>query len=159
MNTPLTLCHSIGQIMIGLIQLVTHANVTVDQILVGSIEKGILALIGLEKTDNPLHAQRILDKMLKYRIFPDEAGKMNLNLKDVNGGLLLVPQFTLVAETQKGTRPGFSKGMPPEEGRILFQYLTDHAKKMYARTETGRFGANMQINLCNDGPTTFILSA
>lgn len=143
--------------MLGLIQLVTHSDVKVDGNVVGAIDQGILALIGIEKTDTEVDAQKLLEKILNYRIFRDHAGKTNLSLKDVQGGLLLVPQFTLVAETNKGLRPGFSLGMAPEEGKKLFGYLVDHAKKTYPHVATGEFGAYMQVSLCNDGPMTFIL--
>lgn len=145
--------------MLGLIQLVTHAEVTVAGSVVGSIQKGILALIGLEKTDTEKEAEYLFERIMNYRIFPDADGKMNLSLKNTQGGLLLVPQFTLVAETHKGTRPGFSTGMPPEEGRKLFAYLVEFARKNYSFVATGEFGAYMQISLCNDGPVTFMLKS
>lgn len=143
--------------MIGLIQLVTQANVAIDNQIVGKIKRGIVALIGVEKTDDEKDAEKLFAKIINYRIFPDAAGKMNLSLADIQGGLLLVPQFTLVAETQTGTRPGFSRGMPPKEGEALFNYLLSHAKNNYAHIAAGQFGANMQVELCNDGPVTFIL--
>ena len=144
--------------MIGLIQLVTHAAVEVDGNMIGSINQGILALIGLEKTDTEKEAAKLLDRMLNYRIFNDAQGKMNLSLQDVQGGLLLVPQFTLVAETNKGTRPGFSLGMPPTEAKNLFNHLVGYAQQQYAHVSSGEFGANMQVTLCNDGPVTFWLT-
>jgi D-tyrosyl-tRNA(Tyr) deacylase len=143
--------------MIGLIQLVTHAQVTVDNQTIGAIQRGILALIGIEKTDTEQQAEKLFDKIMNYRIFNDADGKMNLSLLSVQGGLLLVPQFTLVAETNKGTRPGFSVGMPPEEGQRLFEYLVNHASKSYSHIASGQFGSYMQISLCNDGPVTFLL--
>ncbi len=143
--------------MIGLIQLVNNAQVEINGALVGVISRGILALIGMEKTDTQQDAEKLIDKIINYRIFPDNEGKMNLSLKNIQGGLLLVPQFTLVAETQKGTRPGFSVGMPPNEGEKLFTYLVETAKKVYPHVATGVFGAYMQVSLCNDGPATFIL--
>ncbi|HTM64182.1 MAG TPA: D-aminoacyl-tRNA deacylase [Gammaproteobacteria bacterium] len=145
--------------MIGLIQLVNHANVMQNNMQIGAINRGILALIGIEKADNETSAEKLIDRILDYRIFTDDAGKMNLNLKSIDGGLLLVPQFTLVAETNKGTRPGFSKGMSPQEGSVLFAYLANYAKKIYSNVETGKFGVNMQVTLCNDGPVTFILTS
>lgn len=145
--------------MIGLIQVVTHSNVTVEDLVIASIEKGIMALIGIEKSDTNEDAHKLIEKIINYRIFPDETGKTNLSLKDTQGGLLLVPQFTLVADTGKGLRPGFSTGMPPNEGKILFQYLFEHAKKIYPHVESGKFGADMQVSLCNDGPMTFILKS
>ncbi len=143
--------------MIGLIQLVSHAEVVVDERTVGAIQNGILALIGIEKTDTKIEAEKLIDKIINYRIFRDNDGKTNLSLIDTQGGLLLVPQFTLVAETQKGLRPGFSKGMPPEEGKKLFEYMVDHTKKTYKNSASGIFGAYMKVSLCNDGPMTFIL--
>ncbi len=143
--------------MLGLIQLVSHANVKIDQIIVGEIVRGIMALIGIEKTDTEDNAIKLFDKIINYRIFPDDNGKTNLSLKDINGGLLLVPQFTLVAETQKGLRPGFSRGMPPAEGNVLFEFLVNYAKQNYHTVASGQFGAYMQVSLCNDGPVTFLL--
>jgi D-tyrosyl-tRNA(Tyr) deacylase len=143
--------------MIGLIQLVKYADVNVNGSIVGAIQRGILALIGLEKTDTEQAAKKLFQKIVNYRIFPDANDKTNLSLKNIAGGLLLVPQFTLVAETQKGLRPGFSLGMSPEEGKNLFEFLTSHAKKHYAHVETGQYGAYMQVSLCNDGPMTFLL--
>lgn len=144
--------------MIGLIQRVTHADVTIDNEAVCAIGKGILALIGIEKTDTKDNAEKLLSKIIHYRIFPDADDKMNLNLKQIEGGLLLVPQFTLVAETDKGTRPGFSRGMPPADGAVLFDYLVLHAKEHYSsNVASGKFGSNMQVSLCNDGPVTFML--
>lgn len=145
--------------MISLIQLVTSASVVVDQKTVGAISQGIVALIGIEKTDTEAEACKLFDRILNYRIFADAEGKTNLSLKTVNGGLLLVPQFTLVADTKKGTRPGFSKGMPPAEGKQLFEFMVNHAKAQYSNTESGIFGAYMQVSLCNDGPMTFILES
>lgn len=143
--------------MLGLIQLVSHAEVKVAQQTIGAIDRGILALIGIEKTDTHKEAERLIDRILHYRIFPDADGRMNVDLVTLKGGLLLVPQFTLVADTSKGTRPGFSTGMPPEEGRAMFAYLVDFASKNYPFTAVGEFGANMQVSLCNDGPVTFML--
>jgi D-tyrosyl-tRNA(Tyr) deacylase len=145
--------------MLALIQLVKHASVKVDGQIIANIDDGILALIGLEKTDTPSQGEKLIERILNYRIFPDANGKMNLSLKDVKGALLLVPQFTLVAETQKGTRPGFSKGMQPAEGKILFDHLTTYAKTQQDTVQTGQFGAYMQVSLCNDGPATFLLHA
>lgn len=145
--------------MISVIQLVSHANVSVNDEIIGAINHGIMALIGLEKTDTRIQAEKLIDKIINYRIFPDGEGKTNLSLLDTNGGLLLVPQFTLVAETQKGTRPGFSRGMSPAEGNVLFDELLAHAKQVYPTVASGQFGANMQVTLCNDGPMTFIMHA
>lgn len=143
--------------MKGLIQLVTEASVVVDGQTVAAIDLGILALIGIEKTDTEKEAVKLFEKIMNYRIFNDEQGKMNLSLATVKGGLLLVSQFTLVAETEKGTRPGFSKGMPPEEGKRLFNHLVAYAKNAYPKTSAGIFGADMKVSLCNDGPVTFML--
>lgn len=143
--------------MKGLIQLVSHANVVVENKTIGAIQRGILALIGIEKTDARQNAEKLINKILDYRIFADTAGKTNLSVRDIQGGLLLVPQFTLVAETTKGTRPGFSRGMAPEESKQLFGYLAQYAKQQYTQVATGEFGAYMQVTLCNDGPMTFML--
>lgn len=143
--------------MIGLIQLVSEAKVLVSEKMIGSITRGILALIGIEKNDTEESGEKLIERILHYRIFPDAEGKTNLSLKDIQGGLLLVPQFSLVAETNKGTRPGFSQGMPPKEGKVLFEYLVNYTKKHYPHVASGEFGAYMQVNLCNDGPMTFIL--
>lgn len=143
--------------MLSIIQLVTHASVKVEEVIIASIERGILALIGIEKTDTERDAEKLFERILNYRIFPDDEGKMNLSVSNIQGGLLLVPQFTLVAETNKGTRPGFSTGMPPEEGRKMFGYFVDYAKQNYPHVVAGQFGAYMQVALCNDGPVTFLL--
>lgn len=145
--------------MISLIQLVTHAHVQVEGHVIGAIEHGILALIGIEKTDTIQQAHQLVDRIINYRIFADAEGKMNRSLKDVQGGLLLVPQFTLVADTRSGTRPGFSLGMPPTPSSLLFDQMINYAKEHYHTIATGQFGANMQIELCNNGPATFILKS
>ncbi len=144
--------------MITVIQRVSHANVMVDNKQIANISHGILALIGIEKTDTQASAIKLFERIINYRIFPDQDGKTNLSLRAVVGELLLVPQFTLVAETDRGTRPGFSRGMAPSEGNELFDFLVDHAKKSYLHVAWGQFGACMQVNLCNDGPMTFILT-
>jgi len=144
--------------MIALIQRVTHADVSVNGKIVGAIERGILALIGVRKGDDAAAADRLLERLLTYRIFPDAAGKMNLSLKDIEGGgLLLVPQFTLAADTQKGTRAGFSTAAAPEVARGLFEYLLDRARQSHVLVTAGIFGADMQVSLTNDGPVTFWL--
>lgn len=143
--------------MLFLLQLVKQADVVIDNKTVAAIAKGLLVFVGIQKEDNLAVAEKLLQRALNYRIFPDGQGRMNLSLKDVEGGLLLVPQFTLVADTQSGLRPGFSRGMPPEEGHILFDEITMLAKKLHTQVEVGKFGAHMQVNLCNDGPATFIL--
>lgn len=143
--------------MIGLLQRVTQASVTVDNAVVGQIGKGLLVLVGVQKHDTEQSAARLLERLLGYRVFPDEQGKMNLALNDINGGLLLVPQFTLAADTKKGMRPSFSSAAPPLQGEQLFSLLVELAKHQYQDVATGVFGADMQVALVNDGPVTFIL--
>lgn len=145
--------------MLALIQRVSWAEVTVNQNTIASIKKGILAFIGIEKNDTEKQADRLLERIITYRIFDDAEGKMNLNLQDVHGGLLLVSQFTLVADTKKGTRPGFSDAMLPAASKILFEYLVNAAKRKHAHLESGEFGANMKVSLCNEGPATFWLKS
>ncbi|KEI70699.1 D-aminoacyl-tRNA deacylase [Endozoicomonas elysicola] len=143
--------------MKGLIQRVKHASVVVDGETVGEIGTGILLLLGIEKGDDSALADKLLDKVLKYRIFSDEQGKMNLGLKDVGGGLLIVSQFTLVADTRKGLRPSFSSGASPEQGERLYNYFVEQAQELHQEVATGRFGADMKVSLLNDGPVTFML--
>ena len=143
--------------MIGLIQRVTEARVEVDNRTAGQIGRGILALIGVEKQDESATAQRLAQRIIQYRIFPDADGKMNLSLQDTGGELLLVPQFTLPADTRKGNRPSFSSAAPPETGQRLFLELADYAREAQITVKTGVFGANMQVSLTNDGPVTFWL--
>ena len=145
--------------MLTIIQRVTTANVTVNSILVGEIGKGIMALVAVEKDDNKKGAQRLLERILNYRIFPDENDRMNLSLLDIEGGLLLVPQFTLAANTDKGNRPSFASAAPPEMGQELFGYLMVIAKATYPSVQFGEFGADMKVSLINDGPVTFTLRA
>jgi D-tyrosyl-tRNA(Tyr) deacylase len=135
---------------------VQHAKVEVADEIIGSIDQGILVLLGVEKNDTPELAEKLLKKLLAYRIFSDDEGKMNLNVQQVSGSLLVVSQFTLVADTQKGTRPGFSKGAAPELGKQLYDYFVKRSCESIA-TQTGCFGADMQVSLQNDGPVTFIL--
>ena len=142
--------------MIALVQRVTGANVKVAGDPVGVIGAGILALVGVERGDTELEALLLAERVVNYRIFADAEGKMNLSLKDVNGQLLAVPQFTLVADTRKGSRPSFSSGASPEEGKRLFDRFLEFARHG-ARVETGRFGAEMRVSLVNDGPVTFWL--
>jgi D-tyrosyl-tRNA(Tyr) deacylase len=144
--------------MIALVQRVTEARVAVGGETVGAIGRGILALVGVEKGDAEAQADRLLERVLTYRIFPDAAGKMNLSLLDIGGELLLVSQFTLAADTRSGTRPGFSTAASPDEGRRLFDLLVEKAK-LKVKIQTGRFGADMQVSLVNDGPVTFWLQA
>ena len=143
--------------MIALIQRVTEANVVVNNKNVGEIQQGILAFIGVEKNDSEEQVSRLADKVLSYRIFADADDKMNLSVQDIKGGVLLVPQFTLAADTQKGCRPSFSSAAPPEEGERLFNEFVKQAKNKYQQIETGQFGADMKISLLNDGPVTFWL--
>jgi D-tyrosyl-tRNA(Tyr) deacylase len=143
--------------MIALIQRVTSASVTVDETVTGAIGRGILAFVGVAATDTDESTRRLLQKVLEYRIFPDDAGKMNLDLRQIGGGLLLVPQFTLLADTGKGTRPGFSRGAAPEAARRLFGLLLAQAREAHPAVASGAFGAQMQVALVNDGPVTFWL--
>jgi len=143
--------------MIGLLQRVTAASVSVNGEIIGQIGKGLLVLVGVEKNDTEVQADRLLERLLGYRVFPDEEDKMNLSLKDVDGGLLLVPQFTLPADTRKGMRPSFSSAASPDQGQQLFEYLVRRAASACSKVATGKFGSNMQVSLVNDGPVTFWL--
>ncbi|RMH41406.1 MAG: D-tyrosyl-tRNA(Tyr) deacylase [Gammaproteobacteria bacterium] len=143
--------------MIGLIQRVRSAHVDIDNQTVGRIGRGILALIGVQPHDTTQNAVRLLERMLNYRIFPDDEGKMNLSLRDINGGLLLVPQFTLAADTRKGNRPSFTSAAPPAQGQKLFAFLCEYAHEQWPHMAQGQFGADMQVSLVNDGPVTFWL--
>ena len=143
--------------MITIIQRVTTAKVTVNNQDIGKIDTGIMALVAVEKDDTPKEAERLLERILNYRIFADDNDRMNLSLRDINGGLLLVPQFTLAADTQKGNRPSFISAAPPEQGQQLFGYLQHLAKTIYPTVQFGQFGADMQVSLVNNGPVTFIL--
>jgi len=143
--------------MITIIQRVTTAKVTVNNQDIGKIDTGIMALVAVEKADTEKDAQRLLERILNYRIFADSDDRMNLSLRDINGGLLLVPQFTLAADTQKGNRPSFISAAPPEKGKELFDYLQQLAKQTYPHVEFGQFGADMQVALVNNGPVTFTL--
>ena len=145
--------------MIALIQRVKCARVQIATEVVGSIGPGLLSFVAVERADGEQQAKRILMRMLGYRVFADSEGKMNLSVTDVNGGLLLVPQFTLAADTRKGMRPSFSSAASPQSGRQLFDTLVSMAKKHHTKVATGRFGAEMQVQLVNDGPVTFLLRA
>ena len=145
--------------MIALVQRVTGARVVVDGAVVGAIGAGILALVGVEKADGEAQAGRLIERVLGYRVFADPEGKMNRSLADVAGGLLLVPQFTLAADTHKGARPSFSSAAPPAEGARLFDCLVALARARHPVVATGRFGADMKVHLVNDGPVTFWLQA
>lgn len=144
--------------MIGLLQRVTRGSVTVDGAVVGEIGTGLLVLVGVQAGDTAVQGARLLERLVTYRVFPDGDGRMNRSLEDIGGGLLLVPQFTLAAETRKGTRPGFSTAAAPAVGRELFDDLVERAQaRLPGRVRTGRFGADMQVALVNDGPVTFWL--
>lgn len=143
--------------MIGLLQRVTESSVTVDGETIGKIGKGLMVLIGIERNDNEHSAKRLLERILSYRVFPDKAGKMNLSLIDIEGGLLLIPQFTLAADTSQGTRPGFSRAATPQVAKQLYADFVMFANKDYSNVAHGKFGADMQVHLINDGPVTFWL--
>jgi len=143
----------------ALIQRVQTASVNIAGERHSEIGPGILLLLGVEKTDSQASADKLLQKILNYRIFSDSEGKMNLNLQQQGGGLLIVSQFTLVADTAKGLRPGFSKGATPEQGEALYEYFVSQARSRHPDVATGHFGADMQVSLINDGPVTFLLEA
>lgn len=143
--------------MIALLQRVRHAHVVVDGATIGAIEAGLLVLLCAEKGDADRQADALLQKLLAYRVFADGAGKMNLSLTDTGGGLLLVPQFTLAADTNSGTRPSFTPAAPPLEAARLFDHVVAQARAHHSTVATGRFGADMQVTLTNDGPVTFWL--
>ena len=143
--------------MIGLLQRVAQARVEVDGANVGKIGPGLLVLVCAERGDSEAEADRLLERVLGYRVFADAGGKMNLSLREVQGGLLLVPQFTLAADTHKGMRPSFTPAASPADGERLFDYFVSRARASYPAVETGRFGAHMQVSLTNDGPVTLWL--
>jgi D-tyrosyl-tRNA(Tyr) deacylase len=143
--------------MIGLLQRVAEASVSVDGELIGSIGSGLMVLVGVERGDSEAQADRLLERLLGYRVFADAEDKMNLSLRDIEGGLLLVPQFTLPADTRKGMRPSFTPAAAPEEGKRLFNYLLERACRAHPTVSSGRFAADMQVALINDGPVTFWL--
>ncbi len=143
--------------MIALIQRVTSASVHVKGELVGEIDQGILLLLGVQKADNEAITQRLVNRVINYRIFEDETGRMNRSLLATEGDLLIVPQFTLPADTRKGTRPSFTPAAPPELGERLFDLFVDECKQLQENIQTGIFGAEMQVSLINDGPATFWL--
>jgi D-tyrosyl-tRNA(Tyr) deacylase len=145
--------------VIGLLQRVASARVAVCGETVGAIGPGLLVLVGVQKSDDERRAERLLERLLGYRVFPDREGRMNLSLRDLGGGLLLVPQFTLAADTKKGTRASFTAAAPPEDGRRLFEHLVARARREHPSVATGRFGADMQVSLINDGPVTFWLES
>lgn len=144
--------------MIGLVQRAASASVTVDGKTVGAIDSGIVALVGIVREDTEHNADRLLERLLGYRIFPDDRGRMNLSLGETGAGLLLVPQFTLAADTEKGTRASFTPAADPDVGRRLFDYLVERACNTHPIVKTGIFGTDMQVALINDGPVTFWLT-
>ena len=143
--------------MRGLLQRVSGARVEVAGEIVGSIDQGLLVLVAVEPGDTEASAAKLLHKLLNYRVFSDAEGKMNLSLADIGGGLLLVSQFTLAADTKSGLRPGFSTAAPPALAEALFNHLLGEARRLHPTVESGRFGADMQVHLVNDGPVTFLL--
>ena len=145
--------------MIGLLQRVTEARVTVAGETVGAIGRGLLIFVAVEQGDSEARADRLLERILGYRVFPDAEGRMNRSVSDIGGGLLLVSQFTLAADTRKGMRPSFSSAAAPDEGRRLFDHLVERARARHAPVATGRFAADMQVALVNDGPVTLWLAS
>ncbi|GEA12838.1 D-aminoacyl-tRNA deacylase [Alteromonas sp. KUL49] len=141
--------------MIGLIQRVSEASVSVNNEVVGNIGHGMLVLLGVEKSDNDSSIEKLANKLSRYRMFSDSDGKMNLNIEQVGGEILVVSQFTLVADTQKGNRPGFSRGATPEHGEQIYNQFVSKLKSLNMAVQTGQFGADMQVALINDGPVTF----
>jgi D-tyrosyl-tRNA(Tyr) deacylase len=147
------------QLLIALLQRVSEARVEVAGQLAAGIGRGLLVLVGVRPADDEASSLRLLDRLLKYRVFADEVGKMNLNLQQISGDLLLVPQFTLAADTRHGLRPGFSSAAPPEQGKRLFELLVGAAKSRHSPVSSGVFGAHMRVSLTNDGPVTFWLES
>ncbi len=145
--------------MIGLIQRVSEASVRVDEREIAHIGRGLLVLVAVQQGDGEHQARRLAERLLGFRVFPDTEGRMNLSLTQVEGGLLLVPQFTLAADTARGNRPGFSRAASPEAGRRGFDQLVAAAQARWAQVRTGQFGADMSVSLVNDGPVTFWLEA
>ena len=143
--------------MIGLLQRVSHADVVVDGETIGQIGRGLMVLVAVHRDDTEKDVERLAERLLGYRVFPDEDGRMNRSVCDIEGGLLLVPQFTLTADTKKGTRASFTKGAPPDQASASFDRLVDLCRQGLAVVETGRFGADMKVSLTNDGPVTFWL--
>lgn len=143
--------------MIGLLQRVSQAEVRVSGEVIGQIGRGLMVLVAVHREDTDRDVARLAERLLGYRVFPDEAGRMNLNVCDIEGGLLLVPQFTLTADTKKGTRASFTKGAPPDKASAFFDDLVTACRRGLETVETGRFGADMQVTLTNDGPVTFWL--
>lgn len=145
--------------MIGLLQRVSHASVSVDGEIIGKIGRGLLVLVAVHRDDEEHDIARLAERILNYRVFPDSEGRMNLSLRDVSGELLLVPQFTLTADTQKGARASFTKGAEPARARTFFEELVAACRENLGSVASGQFGANMQVSLTNDGPVTFWLES
>lgn len=143
--------------MIGLLQRVSEASVTVESEVVGAIKRGLLVLVGVQRDDGPAQAARLAERLLAYRVFPDDRGRMNRDVTQVGGGVLLVPQFTLAADTRKGNRASFARAADPQQGRALFEELTRAMRGLWPDVATGVFGAHMAVHLVNDGPVTFWL--
>ena len=143
--------------MKGLLQRVSQARVEVAGEVIGAIDQGLLVLVGVEPQDDHASADRLLHKLLNYRVFADAEGRMNCSVQDVQGGLLLVSQFTLAADTRKGLRPGFSTAAPPQQAEELFDYLLAQARAAWPQVASGQFGADMQVHLVNEGPVTLLL--
>ena len=143
--------------MLGLLQRVRQASVTVNEEITGEIQQGILLLLGIQKNDTEETANKLIDKILTYRIFSDENNKMNCSLQQIGGGILVVSQFTLAADTKKGTRPSFSSAAPPAQAEALYDYFVAQMRSKHPQIATGMFGADMQVSLINDGPVTFML--
>ena len=145
--------------MKALIQRVTSSIVEVDDKIVGQIDSGLLVFVGIEKQDDLLNANKMIERIISYRVFSDSDGKMNLNLKDIGGSILIVSQFTLAADTKNGTRAGFSTAMPPIQAESIYDYIVEKIKALKIDTQCGIFGADMKVSLVNDGPVTFLLDA
>ena len=145
--------------MKALIQRVTSSMVEVDDKIVGQIDSGLLVFVGIEKQDDLLNADKMIERIISYRVFSDSDGKMNLNLKDIGGSILIVSQFTLAADTKNGTRAGFSTAMPPIQAESMYDYIVEQIKALKIDTQCGIFGADMKVSLVNDGPVTFLLDA
>jgi D-aminoacyl-tRNA deacylase len=143
--------------MIGLLQRVSSASVRVGDQVVGQIARGLLVLVGVQPDDGEAQVERLIERLLGYRVFEDEAGRMNRSVREVGGGVLMVPQFTLAADTNRGMRPSFTSAAAPELGQRLFERLVEHARSRYGAVESGVFGAHMAVSLVNDGPVTFWL--
>lgn len=145
--------------MLALIQRVSSASVKISDKTIGQIGQGLLVFLGIEKEDTENEADKLLNKLMSYRVFSDDEDKMNLSVRDIKGSLLIISQFTLAADTNKGLRPSFSSALPPGEAELLYQYFLNQAQRQYDQIECGKFGADMQVSLVNDGPVTFLLKS